>query len=79
MTQRPQLAGGGLRAVVRDVVAGEADVLPAERRDVLSEFHRRTMVQGCEGFGLVACVPEDDGSDKQIEARCTVGLIELTR
>ena len=61
-----------------DVVAIEANVLPAERGNVGEQFVRQRFALGaklCNSVGQVDGVPEDDGGDREVEAGCTVALI----
>ena len=74
----PEQAGGGLRLFGPDVVAGEADVLPAERGDVTDQRgrHRRVATpERVERRLQIARVPQDDGSDQQVQPRCPIGLV----
>jgi hypothetical protein len=61
-----------------DVVAIEADVLPAERGNVGERLVRQRFALGaklCNGAAEVDGVPEDDGGDREAEAGGTVALI----
>ena len=61
------MAVGGLAALVPDVVAGEADVLPAKRRDVLHDIRAQWLSippKALERSGEVARIPEDDRRDQ---------------
>jgi hypothetical protein len=69
--ERSQLAGGRLGAFAPNVVAGEADMLPAERRNVFPDIAAEWLPSGpeaVEGGSKIAGVPQDDGRDQQIEA-----------
>ena len=71
--ERPQLARRGLSGGVPGVVAGERQVLPAERRDVPHRIRADTEVGS--GEFEVARVPEDDGRDDEVETRGAIGLV----
>jgi hypothetical protein len=61
-----------------DVVAIEANVLPAERGNVGEQLIRQRLALGaklCNGTAEVDGVPKDDGGDREVEARGTVALI----
>jgi len=61
-----------------DVVAIEADVLPAERGNVGEQFIGQRFAFGAKlgnGVTEVDGVPEDDGGDREVKARGTVALV----
>jgi hypothetical protein len=69
--ERSQLAGGRLGTFAPDVVAGEADVLPAERRNVFPDIPAERLSSGpeaVEGGSEIAGVLQDDGRNRQVEA-----------
>ena len=78
IAQWPEQAGSGLRLFRPDVVAGEADMLPAERGDMPDQLGRHrpaAMSERIERRLQIARVPQDDGSDQQVQPRCPIGLV----
>ncbi len=60
------------------VVAGQVDVLPAQRREMLQEAivnHLTARPQRFDGAPEIDRVPQGDGSDDQIEAAGTLTLV----
>jgi len=53
-----------------DVVAGEIDVLPPERRQVSEKVigHVLGLAQGSDRAAQIAGVPQGDGGDEEVEA-----------
>ena len=60
-----------------DVVAGQVDVLPTERRQVSQQMvgHILGPSKGCDGALEVSRVPQDDCGDEQVEAGGAVLLV----
>src|SRR3546814_3819651 len=55
------------------IVPCQRDVLPAQRCDVACDLVGRTDVS--QRHFEIAGVPQDDGGDEQIEARCPISLV----
>jgi hypothetical protein len=79
MAQRPQSVGVFRHALrgLPDVVAGQVDVLPAERREVGEQLVGDVLQLTKSGDSTlqVARAPQDDGGDEQIEAGGAVLLV----
>lgn len=61
-----------------DVIAVERDVLPSERGDMGDEFVGNDFAAGTQfvdGASEIHGVPENDGGDREIEARGAVALV----
>jgi hypothetical protein len=64
----------GCGGAIPQEVAGEADVLSHQRRGMGEQLGRQGLPIGSQmgdGVGQVGRVPIHDGSDRQIETRCT--------
>jgi len=78
LTQRPEGASARLIHRAPNVVAGQADVLPAERSDVTEQVlvDRPTVSPQLAIGGLqISGVPEDYGCDEQVEPGRTEELV----
>jgi hypothetical protein len=60
-----------------DVVAGQVDVVSAERRQVTQEsrIRRSTGLQGTDGALQINSIPKGDCDDDQVEAAGSVALV----
>src|SRR5215218_211259 len=77
--ERPETIQAEDAAGAPEVVAGEVDVLPAERRDVCEQrvgYLLATAAQDIERAAEVDCVPERDGGGDEGEAAGAV-LLQL--
>ena len=60
-----------------DIIAGEIDVLPAERREMGEKVIGNVLglAQGGDGAFEIPCVPQDDRGDEKVEAGGAVLLV----